>query len=430
MSKSLNMMGKALLGVGLFTGLLGACGETTAGGDSETHFLATCTDKCGGGLSCICGVCTKPCDDANACGGLSEQATCEASCSGDARSVCDVGCERDAECSSLGASFSCVAGHCRADAGPTGSAGNAGSAPGACEATADLTPTAPSPTELDPDQVARAAAVLGSCLPDDGVARNAAEIWHGDEGAPELYFRFGTQIECLAQGQCGCDAIEQCLGFREAPPSTACEGGCNGSVWTFCWPDRVRTIDCSRQGLSCDDAAGCVAEPAEACDGGATCTADGEVRFCDNNGFTKTAPCASLGYACVDGACVGAGPACDGGFIAESEIALPTGTSCDGDTLIGCLRERETTTDCTARGPGFGCRTVGTTFFCGLAAECVPSDVFSDGETPTCDGSVVTFCNAGRVEHLDCTELGFTGCEIDSSNDHYGCTPGPTATGE
>ena len=29
-----------------------------------------------------------------------------------------------------------------------------------------------------------------------------------------------------------------------------------------------------------------------------------------------------------------------------------------------------------------------------------------------CTGKVLAFCNAGRLEHIDCTTLGFTECEV------------------
>jgi len=62
---------------------------------------------------------------------------------------------------------------------------------------------------------------------------------------------------------------------------------------------------------------------------------------------------------------------------------------------------------------------------CGLGAECVPSDGYSSGTSATCDGPTLTFCYVGRLEHIDCTEFGFTGCDIDRKVDHFGCIPGP-----
>jgi hypothetical protein len=278
--------------------------------------------------------------------------------------------------------------------------------------------------------VARAAAVLGSCMPDDGVDRNATDLWSAAWAAPRLYFRYGEQLECLANARCGCSAVQQCLGwtYSEPPaPPAVCAGVCVGDVFTGCGDGAKVTIDCSRFGLSCDPGANCHGGAATACDGSApsTCTANGEVEFCDD-GFVRHTPCSSLGFACVAGKCVGEGAACTASLHGEDEIVAPAGTGCSGDTLQACLGGQTTTVNCAEQGPGFGCQSLNGTFFCGLASECVPADTYSNSKTPSvaCDGNVVTFCNAGRLEHLDCTTLGFAGCEIDHKLGHYGCTPG------
>jgi hypothetical protein len=80
--------------------------------------------------------------------------------------------------------------------------------------------------------------------------------------------------------------------------------------------------------------------------------------------------------------------------------------------------------NCATYGPGFTCQSRDGTFFCGLAAECVPADNYASAQPARCDGSQLSFCNAGRLETIDCLALGFTGCEVDSSMDRYGCTHG------
>ncbi|HZF51711.1 MAG TPA: hypothetical protein VE093_23815 [Polyangiaceae bacterium] len=67
---------------------------------------------------------------------------------------------------------------------------------------------------------------------------------------------------------------------------------------------------------------------------------------------------------------------------------------------------------------GFSCQSLNTASFCGLAAECEPGSAYY----ATCEGTTVVFCNAGRIEKIDCTTLGFTGCHT-----MYGegaCSPG------
>lgn len=74
---------------------LASCGQTDAGGsDSNTHWLKTCEsdDDCGS-LDCLCGVCSRSCEETSDCRGLGSSAVCEASadCSDDAPSLCVAG---------------------------------------------------------------------------------------------------------------------------------------------------------------------------------------------------------------------------------------------------------------------------------------------------------------------------------------------------
>jgi hypothetical protein len=101
------------------------CAQSVAGPtDSETHFLHNCIEYCGQGLACICGVCTKVCDDDESCSALPGDPTCVApALLENARkcrpsdpieeSVCDVGCKSDSECKALGRDFRCQKGFCR-----------------------------------------------------------------------------------------------------------------------------------------------------------------------------------------------------------------------------------------------------------------------------------------------------------------------------
>ena len=310
----------------------------------------------------------------------------------------------------------------------TGGARAGAGGPSVCRSEPDLTPSLPAPGALDPDLVARAAAVLGSCIPDDGVARNATHLWLEHLGAPRIYFRLGEQLDCLANADCGCSAVEHCLGLVYRATPSVCASSCNGDVFAGCGDGAESTLNCSRFGLSCDQGANCVAEAAVACDGsqGSTCSAQGEVTFCDD-GFLRKTPCQALGYRCVDGKCAGLGDTCasDSSF-SQLEAVRPVGTGCTGGTLQACLGGHTTSIDCATQGPGFSCQSLGDSFFCGLAAECMPADNYSSPEAASCDGTTLSFCNAGRLEHLDCTALGFTGCELDRALGHYGCTPGAT----
>jgi len=306
-----------------------------------------------------------------------------------------------------------------------GGAGDAIAPSSACRAEPDFMPSFPSVVALDPDLVARAAAVVGSCMPDDGVARNATHLWHSHLAAPRIYYRLVEQLACLANATCGCAAVEHCLGwvYREEPAD--CENTCTGDLFTGCGDGVQIGLDCSRLGLSCDLAAMCATEVKPACDGSVApaCTPQGEVAYCDDGAWHET-PCESVGFKCVAGKCVGEGASCSETISGDSELISPVATGCSGNTLLGCLGGQSTRIDCATQGPGFGCQSRDGAFFCGLAADCLPAASYSASASASCQGTILSFCNAGRLEHLDCAELGFSGCEIDRKVDHYGCTPG------
>jgi hypothetical protein len=121
----------------LVLGLLCACSkarEPEAG--SQTHFLNDCDSSCAAPYSCLCGVCTLECSDADQCEDAPGSALCVAPASGadscSAAKICDVECERHADCSAVGPQFSCEAGRCRETA--TGSGGGTSGSAGASAA--------------------------------------------------------------------------------------------------------------------------------------------------------------------------------------------------------------------------------------------------------------------------------------------------------
>lgn len=323
----------------------------------------------------------------------------------------------------------------RAQAGNTsvGGAHNGGAAGSPlCRATFDPTPQLLAATSFNADAVARAAAVVGSCLPDDGVDRNASHIWAANLSPARAYFRTATQVDCLANAACGCAAVEECLGWGTPIPTTSCSSGCSGSVFTACGgdydlPDGYKiAADCGKLGLSCDPVAACVAEATVACDTdtyAAACDAKGRPQFCDDGFVQWGKVCSSLGLDCASGLCVGRGAACTNAPSSTSGTVELFGGSCSGKALAACVEGKLATIDCATMGPAFTCQTVGTTAFCGLASDCVPANggASSPTNSPSCDGVTLTFCNAGRLEHVDCLTLGFAGCKVDESVGQYGC---------
>jgi hypothetical protein len=87
----------------------------------ETHFLVTCGQGCGEGLSCIEGVCTSSCEPGySSCSELATLAECVSPSDNAAELVpfggrCDVLCSSDLDCAPLGRGYSCRSGACRAE---------------------------------------------------------------------------------------------------------------------------------------------------------------------------------------------------------------------------------------------------------------------------------------------------------------------------
>lgn len=449
-----------VLVVGLaFAGVTPGCdGETSSTGDnSETHFLATCDSVCSGGLECICGVCTKRCSEADSCGDLSANASCAESCGENATKICDVTCAISADCAALGAAFGCYDGHCRqsggdATAGGNGAGGETSSAagaggasgiagagvvgPGECQAAPDPNPAQLASAELDADVIARAALVFGSCaFTDDGPLRIAEAMWRGARGGHTLVNLAAVQAECLASSRCGCDGISNCLGLSIQEAAGGCTTRCEGDVFVGC-SDTIdivegyfKTFDCAKYGQVCDVEVACKDADAVTCNGTElSCSDDGRAQYCASGVLRQGPDCAALGLTCVAGRCQGTGAACMNDQLhgpVPDYLSLE-GVSCQGGVLEACVEGKLASFNCAEQGPGFDCQSFGGFPFCGLASECVPPDVEngpSSNYVATCNGTELTFCNAGRLEHLDCADFGFTGCDVDASKAHYGCTP-------
>lgn len=452
MTYRLGKLGTLLMLLALSGALAQGCSDPTTGGDnSETHFLSECSDddECGG-LECLCGVCTSRCSDAVGCGKLAADASCEDSCTATAASkICDVACSEDQECGGLGLGFSCRSGRCRSGSatepgsggaggqGPVAPQGGAGPSLGNCQADADPTPELLPNAELDPEVIARAAAVAGSCMPDDGVDRNATHLWHATIASPRSYHLKVKQARCLADARCGCAAVVQCLGYEVISGVAAdCTSGCDGDVFVACGeeydvaPGYAVTLDCAKLGQSCDEVAICSDSAGVACDGSepSQCRDGAPPLYCDDGALQQGPDCAALGLGCADGVCQGTGATCTNVSFPTEGVVGYEGVACNAGTLEACVNGRIASVDCATRGPGFDCQSVDGVPFCGLASDCLPAGDGSGSPTPpSCQGASLTFCNAGRLDTVDCLSLGFTGCTVDRSAGLYGCTPTPTA---
>lgn len=109
--------GLALLLAGI--ALASGCGQSQAGGDTQTNWLKTCaSDSDCAGLECVCGRCARACSAAEDCAGTPVASGCEAQdsagalalCAGSAPSgVCLSTCTADGDCAG---EQTCVGGAC------------------------------------------------------------------------------------------------------------------------------------------------------------------------------------------------------------------------------------------------------------------------------------------------------------------------------
>lgn len=307
--------------------------------------------------------------------------------------------------------------------------------------TAGLDGSPGSSTDTLPDvgTLLRAAVVVGSCVPDDGINRSltrmAAPGWY-----PTSLPISGEAMRCLATHGDGCDAVATCLGYELSTEEREPCDACVDSVAHYCGDGAHLALDCSILGGQCDPAAGCVSElPVVACDESSftpSCDASGRPVVCDGGYVQSGADCAALGLVCDSGECVGQGAECFETSLGDSNNSIPTyeGIECVGDMLHSCVGGRSHETDCSSLGDGYTCQTIPSgspscagnacppMVYCGIADECVPGEQppASEGSSTTCDGTEVHFCNAGRIESMDCSLLGFDGCRVDRG--YYGCT--------
>jgi hypothetical protein len=222
-----------------------------------------------------------------------------------------------------------------------------------------------------------------------------------------------AQVNCLAAAGHDCNAARRCLNGGMTPaPCTGTTNSCMGDNLMTC-SDRAGTggtkgtaqFDCSAVGLSCvanggqiDCAAGSCANLAYGCDGTA-------LQYCDSK-LLHRFDCAEFGAMCVTTGvahCRGTGPACTQPTVNPFD---PPRIRCDGSVLVTCNDGQEARFDCGRIGLGCYANADGNTFACAQGNQCQPR-AFS----ATCAVNHLSYCNDGLNASIDCTSLGFSGCD-------------------
>ena len=256
-------------------------------------------------------------------------------------------------------------------------------------------------------RVARAAVFIGSCVPDDGVQRTLSGSYDRIRVPGHEVIKLSEWAPCFAAAADGCGAVERCAGisFDTTGP---CTPSCVGNRLTVCDDARKFVFDCPAETV-CVDGQGCQ-NMGPACDYDTfdpRCD-DGTPINCDE-GERPGPACGDYGLTCAVDAglalCTGLGEACTPDSYATNSVIVREGTCADGRTLSACIGLSMGQVDCQRVRAGLGCHTLAGKGFCGLAAECDPNE----GDA-VCDGNVLTVCNAGRTERIDCAALGFSSC--------------------
>jgi hypothetical protein len=129
--------------------------------DSQTHWLRECSsDRDCGSLSCICGVCSRLCDDDSSCATAGKTAFCgqasqlksASTCRPKSKppALCLIGCGKDAECAQANGSLACDDGVCLPREAPAPAALDAGADSGqTAQGTPDSSLTDSSTTSMD-----------------------------------------------------------------------------------------------------------------------------------------------------------------------------------------------------------------------------------------------------------------------------------------
>lgn len=300
-----------------------------------------------------------------------------------------------------------------ASVGGVGGTGLAGGAGGSSGGGGTKCPA--SQTFVDEGLIARATVAVDSCLADDGFWRTQNYLRGTLGGYQYLPTNF---VQCLANITNGCTGVLDCYGLTPKGSADTC-GTCIGNAAVICHADGSYLWDCTKAGGTCQ-AGDCQVPGHPPCDLATFqegCDPTGRPVHCDDHVYTGPT-CADFGLQCTSNlgatGCDGTGASC---VTETSYFDIPyTGVSCNGNVLDACVLSKRALLDCSCFGQGFSCQTAQGASFCGAASECDPKSY-----PKSCDGDSVVFCNAGKLVHVACADLGFTkGC---ASSAKMGCTP-------
>jgi len=300
------------------------------------------------------------------------------------------------------------------------------------DVAADVTPVDPvigGWTKVDVAFGARAAVALASCLPrDTGEAPDDAVAGYlRDFYLPTVKWenQVGMHAECLAAATNGCASVDACIQSSVTQGANIGDTCING-VYEWSYQDLRVAQSCTALGMVCimqgnKPKCGLSQPPSCANSGQFTCSGDTPTP-CLGGSLRTGLDCSTWGLTCAEdtffggldlAVCQGANGSCSPDAANWASLEH-NGVSCQGDLLEACVNGGLHNLDCGDMGIGLSCQSAGGAYFCGAASECNPATYQA-----TCSGTTLTVCNAGRLEQVDCADMGFTGC---SAQDAV-CTP-------
>jgi hypothetical protein len=216
-------------------------------------------------------------------------------------------------------------------------------------------------------------------------------------------------LACADETGSDCEAFRTCYGGDWVSPFRWREEAyCDGNRLTHA--SGGPSFDCGALGATCQDLpplieiprASCNAEPCTESNGS---ECDGTVAsFCRLTGEHVVFDCGASGRECQSapepGACVGTGAECD---VDSSYV------SCSGSVATYCSGGRLATYDCASNEHLTGCNDGVWWITPVCTAKAKSCSVWN--QLDECAGAVIELCLDGERVDVDCTSLGFSGCD-------------------
>jgi hypothetical protein len=213
-------------------------------------------------------------------------------------------------------------------------------------------------------------------------------------------------VTCIAAAK-SCDDVRKCFNGGVTPqscpaPSVSCDGSnltaCTAAGGTGGQLGTTR-FDCASIGLTCVAGRGATDCGLGACTGLSAACVGNVLQACDAMGILRRFDCGWFGARCMatpTAGCRGTGAACSG----------TDALRCDGTVLVSCTGGAEARFDCGSIHLGCFAGVNGKPFGCALAGDCDAQQ-----QTPTCTGSTLAVCDAGKYVNVDCTAGGYSSCD-------------------